>query len=260
MKRCHTEPRIEKGKGNSREKYSTDDPGEEVFQFLEQTQNDAGETGCVQPLIEKNEENEYQKQRRHFFKGLAPEGGGEELHWLDPHGRKENVKSGERRKGEEGEVLEGFFQVESERNERLFGVVKIFKENETEEKNKKNIGDILGEERQTEKNSGEDEIAERAAFLKYEIREEGKRSEYPKQRIGVDDLGYADQDRGESDKSEAEQGVSSSEQAFQKKVEKRQAQRDKKKLWETESEVVAFHIVFEADDFALVVRGTVFFG
>ena len=139
-------------------------------------------------------------------------------------------------------------------------MIEIFEENEAEKKNEEDIGDIFGEKRQTEEYPGENEIAERSALLKYEIGEERKRSEYPKERVGIDDLGYPDQDGGKCDKDEAEKSVSSSQQALQKKVKQWQHKRDEKKLRETEGEVVALHIVFEVEDLALIMCGTVLFG
>jgi len=47
-------------------------------------------------------------------------------------------------------MLERFFQVERERDESLFWMVEVFEENQAEEKNKKNIGHVFGEERETQ--------------------------------------------------------------------------------------------------------------
>ena len=96
---CHTEPGIEKGEKNRCEEDAADNESERMLQFLEETRNGAGETRAVQPLIDENENNEYQKQGSDFFKGLAPECRGEESGRFDPHGRKEAVKGDERRKG-----------------------------------------------------------------------------------------------------------------------------------------------------------------
>ena len=74
-------------------------------------------------------------------------------------------------------------------------MVKVFEEDKADEKDEDDIGDILGEECETEENAGKDEIAEEPSVEEEKIREDRERSEDPEERIGVDDLRYADEDR-----------------------------------------------------------------
>lgn len=152
------------------------------------------------------------------------------------------------------------FEIFKKRNEREARMIKIFKKNKPEEKNKKNIGNILGKERETEKNARENKIAKRTAFEKHKISDERKGSENPKQRIRIDDFGYSYQNGGSCDKNITEKSTFASYEAFQKKIKKWKKECDDDNKRQTISKIKTLYIVFEIVNFSLKMQSFIFFG
>lgn len=138
---------------------------------------------------------------------------------------------------------------------RLLGREDVLKKEKRKEEYIENIGDVLGEKRESEENAAQVEIFPFRLLLKYQEAEHGKREEYPQKRIGIDDERDAEEYRREPDKDEGDKCGSFVEEFFEQEKEERKGEEAKEENRQTKEKVdvvdgielfIRFDVVSEA--------------
>lgn len=193
---------------------------------------------------------------------MAEECGGKQARGFDPDGRIEKREDGEGDEGEDRVVQERALDIVGEDNRfPCFLVSKdVLEEDESEEEDEENVGDVFGQERQSEEDAGPVEIGEAVSFEEGEIGGERERREYPQEGVGIDDARHPEEDGRGADEDGRDQGFPSTKDALEEEIEDWQGEGGEKKYRETEGEIHREDVFLGSDGRAFPLDRFVFFG